>query len=140
VTCTAMSMTPLCKYDTAVTLILIFEWLWLSLKKTSIEKNMHRQIDYTISITFTHTNMGVNTGSFFVTTLSLSTLCGKCVKCNKIIYESTVYNQNTLFPKIEIKKNLTEGKCAISRAGHSLLFPLFPLFAIATPLLFRKLQ
>jgi hypothetical protein len=30
--------------DTAVTLDLIFEWLWLPLKRMSIEKNMHRQI------------------------------------------------------------------------------------------------
>jgi hypothetical protein len=35
---TAVSMTPLCKYDQAVVLDLIFERLWLPLKGISIEK------------------------------------------------------------------------------------------------------
>jgi hypothetical protein len=48
VTCTAESLTPLYKYDTAVTLDLFFEWLWLP-----IEKNIGK-FTYTISITFTH--------------------------------------------------------------------------------------
>jgi hypothetical protein len=42
---TAVSMTPLCKYDTDVTLDFIFEWPWLPLKGISTEKNIHRQID-----------------------------------------------------------------------------------------------
>jgi hypothetical protein len=53
VTCKAVSMTPLCKYDTAVTLDLIFEWLWLPLKGISIEKKYIDKLTYTISITFT---------------------------------------------------------------------------------------
>jgi hypothetical protein len=38
VTFTAESLTPLCKYDTAVTFDVIFARLWLSLKGISIEK------------------------------------------------------------------------------------------------------
>jgi hypothetical protein len=38
---TVVSMTPLCHYGTAVALVLIFERLWLTLKK--ISKNIHRQ-------------------------------------------------------------------------------------------------
>jgi hypothetical protein len=39
--------------DTAVTLDLIFEWLWLPLKGISIEKTYIGKLAYTISITFT---------------------------------------------------------------------------------------
>jgi hypothetical protein len=39
--------------DTAVTLDLIFEWLWLPLKGISIEKTYIGKLTYTISITFT---------------------------------------------------------------------------------------
>jgi hypothetical protein len=37
-TCTAVSMTLLCKYDIAVTLYLIFERLWLLLNGITIVK------------------------------------------------------------------------------------------------------
>jgi hypothetical protein len=40
VTSTAVSMTPLCKYDIAVTMDLIFERLWLPLKGMSKEKHV----------------------------------------------------------------------------------------------------
>jgi hypothetical protein len=39
--------------DTAVTLDLIFKWLWLPLKGTSIEKPYIGKLTYTISITST---------------------------------------------------------------------------------------
>jgi hypothetical protein len=42
----------------------IFEWLWQPLKRISIEKTYIGKLTYTISITFTHKNMGVNLGSF----------------------------------------------------------------------------
>jgi hypothetical protein len=51
------SMTPLCTYDTAVLLDLLFEWLWLPLKGISIEKTY-----ITIPITFTQQIWGL---SFF---------------------------------------------------------------------------
>jgi hypothetical protein len=51
VKCTAVSMTPLCKYDTAVTLDLIFEWVRLHLKGIYIEKTAIDILTYTISIT-----------------------------------------------------------------------------------------
>jgi hypothetical protein len=53
-----------CKYDTAVTLDLIFEWLWLFLKGISIEKTYIGKLTYTISITFTHKNLGLTKDSF----------------------------------------------------------------------------
>jgi hypothetical protein len=57
----AMSLTLLCKYDTAVTLDLIFEWLWLPLKEISIEKTYIGKLAYTTYIYNFHTqNMGVN--------------------------------------------------------------------------------
>jgi hypothetical protein len=52
VTGTAETLTPLCKYDTAVTLDLIFEWLWLPLKRISIEKTFKGKFSCTIPITF----------------------------------------------------------------------------------------
>jgi hypothetical protein len=54
VTCSAVSMTPLCKYDTAVTLDLIFERLWLPVKGISIKKTYLGKLPYTISLNFTH--------------------------------------------------------------------------------------
>jgi hypothetical protein len=58
VTCTAVSMKPLCKYDTAVTLDLIYERLW-PLKGVSIEKTYKGKLSCTIPITFTK-NMSFN--------------------------------------------------------------------------------
>jgi hypothetical protein len=52
VTCTAVSMTPLCKYDTAVDLFLLFDRLWLPWKGISIKKTYIGKLSYTISITF----------------------------------------------------------------------------------------
>jgi hypothetical protein len=60
VTCKAVSMTPLCKYDTAVTLDLIFEWRWLPLKGKSIEKTHISKLTYTIYITLTQKIWGLN--------------------------------------------------------------------------------
>jgi hypothetical protein len=73
---TAESLTPLCKYDTAVPLDLIFEWLWLPWKGLSIAKNIHRQIvlNYSIPITFTQKTWGLTRDSFFVTAVSLTPL------------------------------------------------------------------
>jgi hypothetical protein len=48
-------MTPLCKYDNAVTFDIIFARLWLPLKGISIEKTYIGKLSYTI-----HTKMGVN--------------------------------------------------------------------------------
>jgi hypothetical protein len=45
-------MKPLCKYDTAVTLDLIFQRLWLTFKGISIEKIYTGKLSYTISKTF----------------------------------------------------------------------------------------
>jgi hypothetical protein len=59
VTCTAVSLTMLCKYDTAETLDLIFERLWLPLKGLSIKKTYIGKLSCTIPLTFTK-NMGVN--------------------------------------------------------------------------------
>jgi hypothetical protein len=67
VMCTAVSMTPLCKYDTAVTFDLIFDRL---LKEISIEKSYKGKFFYTISITFTHKSMGVYYGSLLVTAVT----------------------------------------------------------------------
>jgi hypothetical protein len=53
VICTVVSITPLCKYDTAVTLDLIFDSLCLPLKEIYIEKTYKGKLTYTISITFT---------------------------------------------------------------------------------------
>jgi hypothetical protein len=58
VMCTAVSWTPLCKYDTAVTFYIIFARLWLPLKGISIEKTYIGQLSYTIPITFTHKKYG----------------------------------------------------------------------------------
>jgi hypothetical protein len=59
-TCTAISITPLSKYDTAVTLDLIFERLWLPLKGISIEKTYIGKLSCTLPVTFTHKIWGVN--------------------------------------------------------------------------------
>jgi hypothetical protein len=50
VTCTTESLTPLCKYDSAVTFDIIFARLWLPLKGISIEKTYLYigQLSYTI--------------------------------------------------------------------------------------------
>jgi hypothetical protein len=48
--CTAVPMTPLCKYDTAVTLDLIFEMLWLSLKGISFFRISSWIIRHTVFI------------------------------------------------------------------------------------------
>jgi hypothetical protein len=58
VTCTAVSLTPLCKYDTAVTLDLIFERLWLPLKGITIKKIYIGKLSC-IPITFTQKIWGL---------------------------------------------------------------------------------
>jgi hypothetical protein len=63
-TCTAVSMTPLCKYDTAVTFDVLFARLWLPLKGISIEKTYIGQLSYTIPITFTHKKWGLTRDRF----------------------------------------------------------------------------
>jgi hypothetical protein len=62
--CTAESLTPLCKYDTAVTFDVIFARLWLPLKRISIEKTYIGQLSYTIPITFTHKKWGLASDRF----------------------------------------------------------------------------
>jgi hypothetical protein len=71
VTCRAVSMTLLwlaqryqCKYDTAVTLDLLFEWLWLPLKEISIEKTYLGKLPFTLSITFTQKIWGLTKDHF----------------------------------------------------------------------------
>jgi hypothetical protein len=59
VTCTAESLTALCKYDTAVTFNIIFSRIWLPLKGISIEQKYIAQLSYTIPITFTHKKWGL---------------------------------------------------------------------------------
>jgi hypothetical protein len=48
-----------CKYDTAVTLNLIFEWLWLPLKGISIQKIFIGKLSCTTPITFTQKIWGL---------------------------------------------------------------------------------
>jgi hypothetical protein len=60
----AESLTPLCKYDTAVTFDVIFARLWLSLKGISIEKTYIGQLSYTIPITFTNKKWGLTRDRF----------------------------------------------------------------------------
>jgi hypothetical protein len=50
---TAVSVTLLCKYDTAVTLGLTFKRLWLPLKGISMEKTYIGKLSCSITITFT---------------------------------------------------------------------------------------
>jgi hypothetical protein len=61
---TAESLTPLCKYDTAVTFDIIFARLWLSLKGISIVKTYIGQLSYTMPITFTHKKWGLTRDRF----------------------------------------------------------------------------
>jgi hypothetical protein len=72
----AESLTPLCKYDTAVTFDVIFARLWLPLKGISIEKTYISQLSYTVPTydNFHTQKMGVNQRSFFVTAESLTPL------------------------------------------------------------------
>jgi hypothetical protein len=56
---TAESLTLMCKYDTAVTLNLIFEWLWLPLKGISIQKIFIGKLSCTTPITFTQKIWGL---------------------------------------------------------------------------------
>jgi hypothetical protein len=56
--------TPLCKYDIALTLDLIFEWLWLPLKAISIEKTLIGKLVCTIPITFTQKIWGLTRDRF----------------------------------------------------------------------------
>jgi hypothetical protein len=48
VTCIAVPMTLMCKYDPAVTLDLIFDCIWLPLKGKSIEKTYIGKLSYNI--------------------------------------------------------------------------------------------
>jgi hypothetical protein len=64
VKCTAESLTPLCKYDSAVTFDIIFARLWLTFKGISIEKTYIGKLSYTIPITFSHQKWGL-TRDFF---------------------------------------------------------------------------
>jgi hypothetical protein len=56
-------MTPLCKYDTAVTLDLIFQRLWLPLK--GISKKHTQVLQYTKSIAFTQKIWGLTRDRFW---------------------------------------------------------------------------
>jgi hypothetical protein len=57
--CFFLSMTLLCKYDTAITLDLIFMRFWQPLKGISIEKTYIGKMSCTIPITFTHKIWGL---------------------------------------------------------------------------------
>jgi hypothetical protein len=57
--CEVYSGVLMCKYDTAVTLDLIFQRLWLPLKRISIEKTHVGKLSSTIPITFTHKIWGL---------------------------------------------------------------------------------
>jgi hypothetical protein len=63
-------MTPLCKYDTAVTLDLIFQRFWLLLKGISIEKTYTGKLSYTISKAFTQKIWGLTSDSVIDTTVT----------------------------------------------------------------------
>jgi hypothetical protein len=65
VICTAESLNPLCKNDTAVTLALIFNWLWLPLKGISIEKTYIGKLSCTIPITLTQKIWGLTRDRLF---------------------------------------------------------------------------
>jgi hypothetical protein len=58
-------MTPLCKYDTGVTLDIIFDQLWLPLKGISMAKTYIEKLSNTISINFTHKIWGLNKDLFY---------------------------------------------------------------------------
>jgi hypothetical protein len=87
VMCTAESLTPLCKYDTAVTFDIIFARLWLPLKGISIEETYIYQLSFTI--TFTHKN-GNNKRSFLVTAESLTPLLQKSAITKSISSANTI--------------------------------------------------
>jgi hypothetical protein len=59
-----VSKTPLSKYETAVTLDLIFQSLLLPLKGIFIEKNIHRQTVLHYFYNFHTKNMGLTRDSF----------------------------------------------------------------------------
>jgi hypothetical protein len=61
---TLRSLTPLWKYDTTVTLDLIFEWLWLPLTGMFIEKTCIGKLSCTIPLTFKQKYRGVTRDRF----------------------------------------------------------------------------
>jgi hypothetical protein len=67
VTCTAVPITPLCKYDTALPGDLILDRLRLSLKGIFIEKTYMGKLSCTISITFTQKIWGLTKDRFWST-------------------------------------------------------------------------
>jgi hypothetical protein len=71
-------MTPLSKHDTAVTLNLIFDQLWLPFERISIEKTFIGKYSYTIAITFTQ-KFGDKLGIVFCHSCVIDTAVTKVV-------------------------------------------------------------